>query len=138
MSDCWDLVVGDGTQYQIEDVPQLRQLCYWYAVHEQCMANTIAPDGRIRTKIVRKDEKGNVVNVKTDPDILTARMAADKYRALAAELGVSPLARQRMGLMDSLTKSTQADVVRKTEEVYERMKREIAESQAKGLPDAAD
>lgn len=131
MSQCWDLIVGEGRQYKPSDVPQLEQLCYWYAVHQQCVTNTVSADGRVLTKVgkVGEDGRPDPASFHVNPDIRTAQMAAANYRALAAELGVSPLARQRMGLMEAVTHSTQADLVMKTERYFEQMK---------GKLDAAD
>lgn len=128
MSACWDSIVGDGFQYDEADLPQLEQLCYWFAVYRQCMANTVMSDGRVVTKVGRTvdDGKGgrqlDPMSTKTHPDIRTAKEASTMFRALASELGVSPLARQKMGLMEAVTHSTQADLVRKTEELFARFK----------------
>ncbi len=124
MSQCWDLVVGDGYQYSAADIPQLEMLCYSYAVYRQCMNNTLTPDGRVITKIGRITDEGTVdpATAKAHPDIKTAREAMATYRTLADELGVSPLARQKMGLLEAVTHSTQADLVRKTEELFTRFK----------------
>lgn len=80
------------------------------------------PDGRVVTKIGRSNDRGGIdpASAKPHPDIKTAREAMATYRMLADELGVSPLARQRLGLMDAMTKSTQADLVKKTNELFER------------------
>ena len=131
MSECWDLVVGDGIQFTPADVPQLEQLCYWYAVFRQCVANTVMPDGRIVTKVGSDGEDGEIdqATLRSHPDLRSAKEASAMYRQLASELGVDPLARQRMGLLDAVTKSTQADLVRKTEELFARF-------QKKGLPNA--
>lgn len=124
MNRCWDLVVGDGYQYTAADIPQLEMLCYSYAVYRQCVDNTLTPDGRVITKIGRINEEGNIdpATAKAHPDIKTAREAMATYRTLADELGVSPLARQKMGLLEAVTHSTQADLVKKTEELFERFK----------------
>lgn len=124
MRTCWNEIVGDGYQYTDADVPQLEQLCYWYAVYRQCVANTVLPNGMVVTKMGRKTEDGEFdpMSTKAHPDIKTAKEASGMFRTLAAELGVSPLARQKMGLMEAVTHSTQADLVRKTEDLFERFK----------------
>lgn len=121
MEKCWNLIVGDGAQYTEADVPGLEQMCYWYAVYQQCMQNTLLPDGRIITKVARVvDGKEDTSTTKQHPDIKTAQQAANMFRQLASEYGVSPLARQRLGLMDAMKRSTQADLVKKTEELFAR------------------
>lgn len=121
MYKCWNLIVGDGAQYTEADIPGLEQMCYWYAVYQQCMYNTLMPDGRVITRVGRKvDGEEDVSTLKQHPDIKTAQQAANMFRQLASEYGVSPLARQRLGLMDAMTRSTQADLVKKTEELFAR------------------
>lgn len=123
MERCWDFIVGEGTQYTEADVPGLEQMCYWYAVYQQCMQNTLLPDGRVVTRVARVVEGvADPMTLKQHPDIKTAQQAANMFRMLASEYGVTPLARQRLGLMDAMTKSTQADLVKKTEELFERFK----------------
>ncbi len=127
MNQCWDMVVGDGYQYSAADIPQLEMLCYSYAVYRQCVQNTMLPDGRVVTKIGRIGENGTIdpATAKAHPDIKTAREAMATYRTLADELGVSPLARQKMGLLEAVTHSTQADLVKKTQELFTRFKGQL-------------
>ena len=123
MAACWELVVG-AAPYTPADVPQLEAYCYWYAVLQQCMQQTITADGRVVTMYARKDEAGRTDpgSVRTNPDIRTAEKATAMLRQLGAELNLSPVARARAGLLDAMTKSTQADVIAKTAEGLARFK----------------
>jgi len=119
MAACWALIVGDAPIFQPADVPQLEAYCYWYAVLQQCINQTIKPDGRVVTLFARKDAPESV---RPNPDIRTAEKATAMLRQLGAELNLSPTGRARAGLLDAMTKSTQADVIRKTAEGFARFK----------------
>ena len=115
-SDCWDSLVAASPNFAPCDVPLLEAYCYWYAVLRQSEAQTIMPDGRVVTVFGKMGETGEVdpASLKTSPDIRNAEKATNMLRQLGDALNLTPTARDRAGLMRAMTKSTQADVVRKT------------------------
>lgn len=102
MLECWEWTVGNG-RFTEADTPQLVMLAYWWAVARQCMANL-----GTQTGVVTKIE--TVSGPRQDPDIRTLQLATNQMRQLSSELGVSPLARQRMGLMQAATMTLAADL----------------------------
>lgn len=102
MRECWEWTVGNG-RFTDADIPQLVTLSYWWAVARQCMANLETTAG-----VVTKVE--TAMGPRQDPDIRTLQLATNQMRQLSSELGVSPLARQRMGLMQAATMTLAADL----------------------------
>lgn len=125
MSAMWDSLVGDSRNFSQEDAPLLDSYCYWYSVYVQSMMQTITPDGKVVTLYGKKggDGRTDPSTVRANPDIQTAKKATEMMMRLAAVLQMTPEARGRAGLVDALTKSTQADVVNKTIAGYSEFKR---------------
>jgi len=91
MLECWEWTVEGASHFRQADVPRLILLSYWWAVARQCMTNLDRKNG-IVTEVL------SINGVKQAPDIKTLDLATSKMDKLSAELGVGPLARQRMGL----------------------------------------
>lgn len=122
-SECWDALVGISANFEECDVPLLESYCYWYSVLRAAEAGTIGQDGKVRTIAHTVDEDGNPTGIAgPNPDIRTAERATNMLRHLGDVLRINPSARDRAKLMAAVTKSTQADVVRKTIDGYERFK----------------
>jgi len=102
MLECWEWTVGNGS-FTEADIPQLTMLAYWWAVARQCMANLDTGAG-VATQVE------TINGPRQDPDIRTLQLATNQMRQLSSELGVSPLARQRMGLMKAATMTLAADL----------------------------
>lgn len=131
MSACWDGLVGDA-DYREQDLPLLESYCLWYAVLRQVEGQVVTADGRVVTLIGLHGPDGRIVpeTLKANPDIATAAQATNMLRHLAAELQATPAARDRAGLVQAMTRSTQADVVSKTLAGYEEFKRMQAATDA--------
>lgn len=122
-SECWDNLVGLAGGFEPCDVPLLESYCYWYSVLRQAEQNTIDSLGNVATLAYAYDADGNQVGIAgVNPDIKTAEHATNMLRHLGDVLRINPSARDRAKLMDAVTKSTQADVVRKTIDGYEAFK----------------
>ena len=125
MSACWDGLVAGSPGYREQDVPLLEAYCLWYAVLQQAEHQTITADGRVVTIYAQHGADGRVLpeTIRANPDIKTAAQATNMLRQLAVELNATPAARMRAGLVDAMTRSTQADVVAKTIAGYEEFRR---------------
>ena len=128
MSACWDMIVTGSPVFQPVDEPALEAYCYWYAVLQQCEANTLMEDGRVVLTYAQRDEEGNPImtTARRNPDVQTAEKATAMLRLLGSELNLTPSGRARAGLMDAMTKSTQADVIAKTAQALARFKEQQA------------
>lgn len=115
MSECWDVTVSASPNFRPEDAPMLEQYCYWYSVWERAATQSMDLDGSVM--VLDADGKPN-------PAIKVAERATNMLRQLGEALNVTPTARDRAGLMQAMTRSTQADVVNKTIEGYKRFKAE--------------
>jgi P27 family predicted phage terminase small subunit len=105
MRECWEWTVVGASHFRPEDTPQIVELCMWWAISRQCMENLTCANGGIVTSV-----EDNFGNRRKDPDISTYSTATNHVRQLSAELGISPLARQRMGLMKMQTMTLAADM----------------------------
>lgn len=123
-SECWDNLIATSANFAPCDVPLLESYCFWYAVLRQAEANTLAPGGGVYTVVGKVDEEGNAVPGTTapNPELRNAEKATTMLRQLGDALNLTPTARDRAGLMRAMTKSTQADVIRKTLDGYEQFK----------------
>lgn len=104
MMECWDWIVGDSDRFSPAHLPQLISLTMWWAVARQCQANLMNPNETITTTV------NTPMGPRRDPDIQTLAMATNQIRQLCSELGIGPLAEQRMGLMKVATMSMAADL----------------------------
>lgn len=111
----WEIITSDSTarQFTQADAPTIALLCYWHGIAEQCAVNLNTDDGRVITRL--EDNEG--LDRVRHPDIMTMKQASAEIRSLSAELGISPLARARIGLMDAATQSTQADIQDKIQRI---------------------
>ena len=125
MSACWDGLVGESGNYRTQDAPLLEAYCLWYAILRQAESQVVTPDGRVVTLYGNHGPDGRIIpeSIKANPDIRTAQQATNMLRQLAVELQATPAARDRAGLVQAMTRSTQADVVSKTMAGYEEFKR---------------
>ena len=125
-SACWDSLIGTARNFEECDVPLLEAYCYWYAVLRQSELQTITEDGRVITLYGKEGEDGFVdpSTYKPNPSLRNAEKATNMLRQLGDALNLTPTARDRAGLMQAMTKSTQADVVRKTLDGYEQFKKQ--------------
>lgn len=125
-SECWDSIVGTSQNFEQCDIPLLEAYCYWFSVLRQCESNTVGADGFVVTLVGKVDEDGNVQPGSTspNPDLRNAEKATNMLRQLADALQLTPSARDRAKLVGAMTRSTQADVVRKTLDGYRQFKKQ--------------
>ena len=97
----WTAYIADRKAIQPEDAPLLEAWCWWAVIADQCsrdLGEDADPD------LVRKMEKATTMLMR-----------------LGDALNMSPVSRQRAGLISAMTISTQADVVSKTRAGYRRL-----------------
>ena len=121
-SECWDNLVATSPNFEQCDVPLIEAYCFWFAVLRHAETGMITPDGEVLTVYELETERG--VKLSANPDLRTAEKATAMLRLLGGELNLTPSARDRAGLMRAMTKSTQADMVKKTMDAYEQFKRQ--------------
>lgn len=98
----WELVVPEFNHFSEQDLPQLRELVMWHSIFEQARQAVTMDDGTGRIAIFSEDGKKH-------PALAVMKEASAEVRALSDHLGVSPLARSRLGLMEATTVKTAAE-----------------------------
>jgi hypothetical protein len=97
LSRIWDETLGTGMAFRPEDAPLLEQLVFDLALAEECRANMIDEDGNPTPLLKAEDEYGNVHMV-DNPYFKKMREVANDTLKLANDLGLTPVARARLGL----------------------------------------
>lgn len=114
-SDIWAWLCPPVNNFSSQDVPSLRLLTYWHAVAAQAQQAIHSNDGRINifdkigVKPYKTEDGREVPLVRKNPALTILKEASSEIRALSDMLGLSPLARSRIGLMDATTVKTAAD-----------------------------
>lgn len=100
MAEKWGLCIGSHSQLRPEDAPLIEAWCVWAIVQDESAPGALA----------------------LDPEALRAHeKATTMLMRLSDALHLSPTARQRAGLIEAMTKSSQLDVAAKTRaEFYAR------------------
>lgn len=114
-SEIWAWIAPPVNSFAQQDVPTLRLLTYWHAVAAQAEQAIHSDDGRINifdkigVKPYKTEDGREVPLVRKNPALTILKEASAEIRALSDMLGLSPLARSRIGLMDATTVKTAAD-----------------------------
>lgn len=114
-SEIWAWVAPPVNNFTEQDVPTLRLLTYWHAVARQAEQAIHAEDGRLNifdkigVKPYKTPDGHEVPLVRKSPALTILKEASTEIRALSDMLGLSPLARSRIGLMDATKTKTAVD-----------------------------
>lgn len=114
-SEIWAWIAPPVNGFAEQDMPNLRLLVYWHAVAAQAQQALHSEDGTIRIfdkigiKPFRAPDGREIPLVRKNPALQVMKEASAEIRALSDMLGLSPLARSRIGLMDAATVKTAAD-----------------------------
>lgn len=106
-SKIWEWLAPPVNGFTDQDVPTLRLLCYWHAVAAQAQSEMAGAEGGVAIFDRMETESGDKV-VKS-PAVQVLKTASTEIRALSDMLGLSPLARSRIGLINATTVKTAAD-----------------------------
>lgn len=114
-AEIWAWLAPPVNSFSEQDIPTLRLLTYWHAVAHQAEQAIHSEDGRINifdkigVKPYRTQDGKEVPLVRKNPALTILKEASSEIRALSDMLGLSPLARSRIGLMDATAVKTAAD-----------------------------
>lgn len=114
----WDFIAPPVNNFTEQDIPNLRLLCTWHAVAAQCHDALIRGDDKVNIvevvgeKTIKSKDGQTLHKVREHPAIATLKKASAEIRALSDQLGLSPLARSRIGLMQATTVKTAADTAK--------------------------
>lgn len=115
MSEVWAWVAPPVNRFSDEDLPTLRLLCFWHVVALQAQqsmrtdVNGVAIFDQVGVKPFPGPDGEEMPLVRKAPALSVLKEASTEIRALSDQLGLSPLARSRIGLMDANTRKTAAD-----------------------------
>lgn len=114
-SEIWAWLAPPVNNFTEQDIPTLRLLTYWHAVAQQAEQAIHSEDGKIAifdkigVKPFKTADGREVPLVRKSPALTILKEASSEIRALSDMLGLSPLARSRIGLMDATATKTAAD-----------------------------
>lgn len=114
-SEIWAWLAPPVNSFTEQDIPTLRLLTYWHAVAQQAEQAIHSEDGKIAifdkigVKPFRTADGREIPLVRKNPALTILKEASSEIRALSDMLGLSPLARSRIGLMDATATKTAAD-----------------------------
>lgn len=117
-SEIWDYIAPPVNSFTDQDIPNLRLLCTWHAVAAQCEDALVRGDDKVNIvevmgeKSIKAADGKTLHKVREHPAIGTLKKASAEIRALSDQLGLSPLARSRIGLMQATTVKTAADTAK--------------------------
>ena len=114
-SEIWAWLAPPVNSFTEQDIPTLRLLTYWHAVARQAEQAIHSEDGKIAifdkigVKPFKTKDGNEIPLVRKNPALTILKEASSEIRALSDILGLSPLARSRIGLMDATATKTAAD-----------------------------
>ena len=114
-SEFWAWIAPPVNNFTEQDIPNLRLLVYWHAVAAQAQQALHSEDGTVRifdkigVKPFFTPDGREIPLVRKNPALQIMKEASAEIRALSDMLGLSPLARSRIGLMNATTVKTAAD-----------------------------
>ena len=116
-SEIWAWVVPEVNHFTSQDIPQLRELVMWHAIFEQARQSVMYPDGSGRIAIFDKVGEKSYTDTdgkrpalyKKHPALSVMKEASAEIRALSDHLGLSPLARSRIGLFQTTAAKSAAE-----------------------------
>ena len=112
-SEIWELIAPPVNNFCEQDVPTLRMLVQWHAVFQQACQEMAGEYGALNVlEKIGETEEGGVPLKRKHPAIAVMKTASTEIRALSDQLGLSPLARTRIGLMDAVATKTAADTAK--------------------------
>lgn len=114
-SEIWAWLAPPVNSFTEQDIPTLRLLTYWHAVARQAEQAIHSEDGKIAifdkigVKPFKTKDGNEIPLVRKNPALTILKETSAEIRALSDMLGLSPLARSRIGLMDATATKTAAD-----------------------------
>lgn len=133
-SEIWAWLAPPVNSFTEQDIPTLRLLTYWHAVARQAEQAIHSEDGKIAifdkigVKPFKTKDGNEIPLVRKNPALTILKEASAEIRALSDMLGLSPLARSRIGLMDATATKTAADTAamfKSIDEAYELPESEV-------------
>lgn len=118
LSTIWGYIAPPVNNFTDQDIPNLRLLCTWHAVAAQCQDALLRGDDKVNIvevmgeKSIKTTDGRTLHKVREHPAVGTLKKASAEIRALSDQLGLSPLARSRIGLMQATTVKTAADTAK--------------------------
>lgn len=111
----WTWIAPPVNNFTEQDIPNLRLLVYWHGVAAQAQQAMHSESGQISifdkigVKPFKTQDGREIPLVRKNPALTILKDASAEIRALSDQLGLSPLARSRIGLMEATTVKTAAD-----------------------------
>ena len=120
MSALWDQLVGTGRAFQPQDAPYIEQLVFSLETARQCRANLMDENGNVQVLVGKgePDEDGRYRDYVENPWLSALERVGQLERLGRCALGLTPLARARLGL----TQATAIATVSIADQIYAAMR----------------
>lgn len=123
LSETWDLLTGSGMAYSAEDAPLIEQLVFDMETAAQCRRQCMDENGRIKMMVGVGEpdlDTGEYLESKPNPYLKIMREAVNEALKLADQLGLTPLARARLGLTQAAGKAVTLSVAEMIDDAIAR------------------
>lgn len=123
MHEMWQSLVGNGIAYQERDVPLIEQLVWDFETVDQCRGHVMGPDGQMRLMVPVGEpdpDTGEYLKYAPNPYLKPMRDAMAEGLKLADQLGLSPMARARLGLTQAAGKAATLSIAETIDALMEK------------------
>lgn len=123
MTELWSSLVGSGIAYEERDIPLIEQLVWDFETVEQCRARVMGADGQMKLMIPVGEpdpDTGEYLKFIPNPYLKQMREAMTEGLKLADQLGLSPMARARLGLTQAAGKAATLSIAETIDALMEK------------------
>lgn len=123
MTELWSSLVGSGIAYEERDIPLIEQLVWDFETVEQCRARVMGSDGQMKLMVPVGEpdpDTGEYLKYIPNPYIKQMREAMAEGLKLADQLGLSPMARARLGLTQAAGKAATLSIAETIDALMEK------------------
>ncbi len=123
MAELWSSLVGSGIVYEERDIPLIEQLVWDFETVEQCRARVMGADGQMKLMIPVGEpdpDTGEYLKFIPNPYLKQMREAMTEGLKLADQLGLSPMARARLGLTQAAGKAATLSIAETIDALMEK------------------
>lgn len=119
LSRIWDDTIGSGMAFTPSDAPILEQFVFDLALAEECRCHMFDESGTPAPFITATDDDGNTRLI-DNPYYKKMREVSADVLKLAGELGLTPIARARLGLTQASAKAVNISIAETIRKAMER------------------
>lgn len=111
LSDIWDNTVGSGISFRASDSPLIEQYVFNIAMVYESQRHLMDEDGTMHLTVEEEDAFGGI-RIKENPYLKIRDNAMKTAMKLEQDLGLSPMARARLGLTQGMSANVQINIAK--------------------------